>query len=107
MAYQGRIYKVLHTYEPANQSKLRELKRRLVAKYGDFLNQSHYPPYARAQAAQIGAIRRGEGELRYLWHSNDTSYQVELTWSRKLGIAIAYIATDLDIRQEEAQESLL
>jgi hypothetical protein len=107
MAFQGRIYKVLHTYEPANQSKLRELKRRLETKYGDFLNQSHYPPYARTQASQIGAIRRGEGELRYLWQSSLGSYRVELAWSRKLGISIAYIATELDRKQDQAQESLL
>ena len=107
MAFQGRIYKVLHTFEPANQSKLRELKRRLVAKYGDFLNQSQYPPYARTQTAQISAIRRGEGELSYIWQNSDGSYRVELAWSRKLGISIAYIAAELENKQRQAQESIL
>lgn len=34
MAYKGSIYKILHTYDPANRVKLKELRERLEAKYG-------------------------------------------------------------------------
>ena len=102
MAYQGRIYKVLHTFEPANQLKLKELRQRLEAKYGPYRDLSHYPGYARSLATQIGAIRRGDGELRHSWQSPDRSWRIELAWTRKLGISLAYLANELEARQREA-----
>jgi hypothetical protein len=105
MAYQGRIYKVLHTFEPASQVKLKDLRERLVTKYGDYRDRSYYPGYARTQASRIGAIRRGEGELRYAWQSNDASWRIELSWTRKLGISLAYLANELDREQQQAQDS--
>jgi hypothetical protein len=104
MAYQGRIYKVLHTFEPASQSKLKELLERLKSKYGAYLDRSHYPGYVRTQAARIGAIRRGEGELRYLWQSPAKDWNIELTWTRELGIALAYLANELNQTQMKALE---
>jgi hypothetical protein len=102
MAYQGRIYKILHTFEPANQLKLKELRQRLEAKYGPYRDLSHYPGYARSLATKIGAIRRGDGELRHSWQSQDGSWRIELAWTRKLGISLAYLANELDARQREA-----
>jgi len=105
MAYQGRIYKVLHTYEPASQTTLKELEKHLEGEYGPYRDQSHYPGYARAMASQIGAIRRGEGELKYVWQLPDEAWRIELTWTRKLGISLAYLANELDAKQREAAVS--
>ncbi|MEJ2466507.1 MAG: hypothetical protein P8045_12520 [Candidatus Thiodiazotropha sp.] len=105
MAYQGKIYKVLHTFEPASQSKLKELLERLESKYGAYRDSSHYPAYVRTQAARIGAIRRGEGELIYRWQSPDESWSVELSWTRRLGISLAYLANALDEKQQQALNS--
>jgi hypothetical protein len=102
MAYQGRIYKILHTYEPASQTTLKALLQQLEGKYGPYRDQSHYPGYARALASQIGAIRRGEGELVYVWQHPDEAWRIELTWTRKLGISLAYLVNDLDAKQREA-----
>lgn len=105
MAYQGRIYKILHTFEPASQIKLKELMQRLESKYGTHRDRSHYPPYAKTMASKIGAIRRGEGELRRSWQSADGSWRVELAWTRKLGISLAYLANELDERRRQKQDS--
>ena len=104
MAYQGRIYKVLHTYEPSSQIKLKELKERLESKYGTYRDLSHYPAYARSLAARIGSIRRGEGELRYLWRIPDEGWSVELSWTRKLGVSLAYLADELELQQQQAMD---
>lgn len=102
MAYQGRIYKVLQTYEPATQVQLKELQQRLEEKYGPFRDLSHYPAYARNRAAQIGAIRRGEGALKFIWQVPEQPWRIELEWTRALGISLAYLANDLDDAQEAA-----
>ncbi len=101
MAYKGRIYKVLRTFEPSSQVKLKDLRERLVSKYGDYRDRSIYPGYARTQASRIGSIRRGEGELQYVWRVPDGSWRVELAWTRKLGISLAYLANELDRQQQE------
>lgn len=102
MAYQGRIYKILHTFDPANRVKLKELRQRLESKYGAYRDHSQYPGYARTLASKIGSIRRGEGELNYVWQSPDGDWRVELSWTRKLGISLAYLVKELDSRQREA-----
>ena len=102
MAYQGRIYKILQTYEPATQVQFKELLERLEEKYGPHRDLSHYPGYARNRAAQIGAIRRGEGALKYLWQVADQPWRIELEWTRRLGISLAYLANDLDKTQSAA-----
>ena len=104
MAHKGRIYKILHTFEPTNRVKLKELRDRLEAKYGAYRDLSQYPGYARTLAAKIGAIRRGEGELNYIWQSPDANWTIELTWTRELGIALAYLANQLNQAQLEEME---
>jgi hypothetical protein len=105
MAYQGRIYKVLHTFEPTGRVKLKELRERLEAKYGAHRDLSQYPGYARSLASKIGAIRRGEGELSYLWQGPEGHWSVQLTWTRELGIALAYLANELNQNQLRAMQS--
>jgi hypothetical protein len=107
MAYQGRIYKVLKTYEPSNQVTLQRLQRSLSKKYGTHQDISHLPHYVRNMAGKIGAVRRGEGELRYLWQLPGSPWRIELVWTRKLGISLAYLVNALDQRQREADESSL
>ncbi len=102
MAYRDRIYKVLQTFEPANQVTLKDLNERLSEKYGPSEDLSLYPGYARTQSSKIAAIRRGEGELKYSWRSAELSWRVELGWTRKLGISLAYLANELDAQQQAA-----
>jgi hypothetical protein len=104
MAYQGRIYKILHTFEPTSRIKLKELRESLELKYGVYRDRSHYPGYARTLASKIGAIRRGEGELSYVWQSPGGEWNIELTWTRELGIALAYLAKELNLTQLQAME---
>ena len=104
MAYHGRIYKILHTFDPSNRVKLKELRERLEAKYGSYRELSQYPGYARTLASKIGAIRRGEGKLSHIWQSPDGNWSIELSWSRELGIALAYLANQLNQTQLEAME---
>ncbi|WP_316367992.1 hypothetical protein [Candidatus Thiodiazotropha sp. CDECU1] len=107
MAYQGRIYKVLQTYEPSSQVTLQRLQRTLGKKYGNPQDMSHLPNYVRNMAGKIGAVRRGEGELRYRWQLPGSPWRVELGWTRKLGISLAYLVNGLDQQQREADESSL
>ena len=60
--------------------------------------------YARSLAARIGSIRRGEGELRYLWQMADEGWSVELSWTRKLGVSLAYLADELELQQQQAMD---
>ncbi|MET0107975.1 MAG: hypothetical protein ABW084_03685 [Candidatus Thiodiazotropha sp.] len=107
MAFQGRIYKVLKTYDPSNQVTLQRLQRTLNDKYGKHRDISYLPKYARNMAGKIGAVRRGEGELKYRWQLPLSPWRVELTWTRKLGINLAYLVNALDRQQREADESSL
>ncbi|MCU7916637.1 MAG: hypothetical protein KZQ65_12315 [Candidatus Thiodiazotropha sp. (ex Gloverina cf. vestifex)] len=107
MAFKGQIYKVLHTYDPASQGTLKKLKERLEAKYGAYRDHSHYPAYARTKASRIGAVRRGEGELKHVWSSPEQVWRIELEWTRKLGVSLAYLANALDDEQREASDGNL
>lgn len=107
MAYQDRIYKVLKTYDPANQVTLQRLQRSLNKKYGSHQDISHLPNYVRNMAGKIGAVRRGEGELKYRWQPPGSPWRVELAWTRKLGISLAYLVNALDQQQRAAEESSL
>ena len=102
MAYKGIIYKIVHTYEPETLVTMKQLQRRLQREYGDYQDRSEYPEKTQNQSKQIGYIRRGEGELRYLWQPPGQSWRVELGWARKLGISLSYFVNELDAMQEEA-----
>ncbi|MCU7890897.1 MAG: hypothetical protein KZQ78_04465 [Candidatus Thiodiazotropha sp. (ex Ustalcina ferruginea)] len=107
MAYQGHIYKVLQTYDSPNQVTLQRIQRTLHKKYGNHQDMSVFPNYVRNIAGRIGAVRRGEGELRYRWQLPGSPWRVELAWTRKLGISLAYLANALDQQQREAGERSL
>jgi hypothetical protein len=107
MAYRNRIYKILRRYDPSNQVTLQRLQRSLSKKYGNHQDISQLPNYVRNMAGKIGAVRRGEGELRFRWQLPGSPWRVELTWTRKLGISLAYLANSLDKQQREADERSL
>ncbi|MET0026923.1 MAG: hypothetical protein ABW101_04750 [Candidatus Thiodiazotropha sp.] len=103
MAYRDHIYKILHTYEPGNQVTFKELQRHLQEKYGQPADQSVFPDYVRNMSGKIGAIRRGEGEMHLVWHPPGEAWHIELSWMRKPGISIAYLADELDAEQQKAR----
>ncbi|MBT2968634.1 MAG: hypothetical protein KME56_05025 [Candidatus Thiodiazotropha sp. (ex Ctena orbiculata)] len=105
MAFQDRIYKVLQSYDSPSQVALQRLLRRLGNKYGKPQDLGHFPNSMRNLTAKIGAVRRGEGELIYRWQPPGSAWRVELSWTRKLGISLAYLANALDRQQREAAET--
>ncbi|MDJ0806723.1 MAG: hypothetical protein QNJ78_07800 [Gammaproteobacteria bacterium] len=102
MSYKGIIYKILHTFEPETQATLKDLRRRLERKYGRFEDRSEYPEETENKARHMSFIRRGEGELKNVWQLPDQQWRVELGWSRKLGVSVAYYMNELDELQKEA-----
>ncbi|KRT55017.1 hypothetical protein [endosymbiont of Ridgeia piscesae] len=105
MAYKGRIYKVLRSYDPASYSTYRDLQQRLTRKYGTSEERSQFPERIRSRAARISAARRGEGEFLEIWSPPGQAWRVELSWSRKLGVTLAYLVNDLD-RQQKADHQI-
>jgi hypothetical protein len=103
MAYQGSIYKVLHTYEPTSQVTFKDLQRRLLEKYGKPQDRSHFPDYVRNLSGKISSIRRGEGEMKYVWQLPGEAWRVELAWMRKPGVSVSFIANELDAKQRDAR----
>ncbi len=103
MSYRDHIYKILRTYEPGNQVTFVELQRHLQEKYGQPADQSLFPDYVRNLSGKIGAIRRGEGQMQLVWHLPDEAWRIELSWTRKPGISIAYLANGLDAEQHNAR----
>ena len=101
MSYKGIIYKVLHTYEPVTPATMKDLRRRLQQKYGKFQDLSEYPEDTKNKARQVSYIRRGEGELKNIWQLPRQHWRVELGWTRKLGVSIAYYVNELDALQKE------
>jgi len=102
MAYKGVIYKVLHTYEPQTQATMKDLRRRLQRIYGNYQDLSEYPDNTKNKSRQISTIRRGDGELRNVWQLPGQPWRVELGWTRKLGVSIAFFINELDEMQKEA-----
>ncbi len=102
MSYKGIIYKVLHTYEPKTLATMKDLRRRLQRRYGNYQDLSEYPDNTKNKSRQISAIRRGEAELKNVWQLPGQHWRVELAWTRKLGISVAYYVNELDALQKEA-----
>jgi hypothetical protein len=103
MAFRQRIYKVVRRYRPATHLRFQELKALLMDKYGAGEEQSRYPPYVESRTARIAAIRRGEGKAAMLWRPSE-QWSVELSWTREMGVALSYIATQLDQQRAALME---
>jgi len=104
LAWRGRIYKVLRQYRIASQLRYEELYGILREKYGDGEDQSRFPAYAKTPGRRQIAIRRGEGRAAHVWPV-EGGWHIELSWSREMGLALAYIADDLDRQQSASQQS--
>jgi len=90
LSYKGGIYKVVRRYEPATRLRYEDLLDQLSAKYGKGRDQSRFPSYVRSQASRLGAIRRGDGLSRYVWRLADKHVTVSLSWTREMGVSLAY-----------------
>lgn len=98
MAYRGRIYKVVRAYRVATQLRYDDLYGLLKDKYGPGEDQSRFPEYASTSGRRLAAIRRGEGRAVHVWKPSD-AWHIELTWTRELGLALAYVADALDAQR--------
>ncbi len=100
MGFRNRIYKVLRQYQIASQLRYDELYRLLRDKYGAGEDRSRFPGYATTPGRKKNAIRRGEGMAVHVWEVSG-GWRVELAWTREMGLALAYVAEELD-RQQQA-----
>ncbi len=104
LAWRGRVYKVLRAYRIASQLHYEELYRLLRDKYGDGEDRSSFPASARTTGLKQIAIRRGEGQAAHFWQASE-GWHIELSWTREMGLALAYIADELDQAQTAAVQS--
>ena len=103
LAFRNRIYKVVRQYQPATQLRYEDLYNLLRGKYGPAEDRSEFPAYATTPGRRVGSIRRGDGRAVYYWKPADT-WHIELSWTREMGVALAYIDTALDRQQEASVE---
>ncbi|MEA3275234.1 MAG: hypothetical protein U9Q81_08095 [Pseudomonadota bacterium] len=101
LAFRGRIYKVVRRYRAATQLRYEDLYALLREKYGAGEDRSRFPPYATTASRKLSSIRRGDGRAVHYWKPTDT-WHVELSWTREMRLALAYIATDLAEQQQAA-----
>jgi hypothetical protein len=98
LAWRGSVYKVLREHRIASQLQYEDLYRLLREKYGEGQDQSSFPAYARTPGRKQISIRRGEGRAVHVWETG-LGWRIELSWTRETGLALAYIANDLDNQQ--------
>jgi len=103
MAHADRIYKVVKESRPATQLHFDELSLLLKEKYGEATDLSRFPYHARSSSARIVAIRRGEAQAIQEWRP-EGDWRVELSWTREMGVALSYIANDLEARFQQARQ---
>lgn len=104
LAWRGRLYKVVRVYRAASQLRYEELYRLLREKYGEGANHSYFPSTSRSPGRKQIAIRRGEGYAMHVWPLAQ-GWHPQLSWTRELGLALAYIADDLDREQSRNTDS--
>lgn len=104
LAWRGAIYKVLRDHRIASKLHYEDLYQILRRKYGEGEDRSSFPDDALTPGRKQIAIRRGEGRAVHVWQT-DAGWQVELSWTRETGLALAYIADALDEQQAAAMES--
>lgn len=101
LAWRGVVYKVLREHRIASQLRYEDLYLLLRDKYGAGEDRSSFPPDARTPGRKQIAIRRGEGRAVHVWEPG-AGWRIELSWTRETGLALAYIAEDLDAQQAAA-----
>ncbi|NEV64021.1 hypothetical protein [Thiorhodococcus minor] len=103
LAYKGRIYKVVRAYAISTQLRFDDIYNDLRQIYGDGEDHSRFPSYAKTPAARLASIRRGEGRATHRWDPT-LEWHIELSWTRELGVSLAYIATALDAERAAQAE---
>lgn len=103
LSFRGSIYKVLRRYRTATQLRYEDLYALLSGKYGPGEDRSRFPPYATTASRKLGSIRRGDGRAVHHWKPAEEWF-VDLTWTREMGLSLAYVATDLNNEQKAAAE---
>jgi len=103
MAHAGRIYKVVKESRPATQLHFDELSSQLSEKYGQATDRSRFPFHAKSRSSRIVAIRRGEAQALQEWRP-EPGWRIELSWTREMGVALTYIANELEARFKQALE---
>jgi hypothetical protein len=103
LAFRNAIYKVVRRYRAATQLRYEELYQVLRGKYGPGEDRSHFAASADTAGRRQAAIRRGEGRAVHHWKAAE-DWEVELSWTREMGLSLAYIATALDARQQAVAE---
>lgn len=106
LAFRSRIYKVLRRYRGATQLRYEDLYALLRSKYGLGEDRSKFPPYATTASRRLGSIRRGEGRAVHYWQPAE-DWHVELSWTREMGLSLAYVGTELNDEQKAAAEQRL
>jgi hypothetical protein len=105
LGYRNAIYKVVRRYRGATQLRFDELYQALRARYGAGEDRSEFPTYADTSGRRQAAIRRGDGRAVHAWVPSET-WHVELSWTREMGISVAYVATALDAEQRASAGGL-
>jgi hypothetical protein len=95
LGFSGRLYKVVRAFAVSTQLRYDETYAALYEIYGPGEDQSRFPDYATTPARRLAAIRRGEGRAVHIWTPAPT-WHIELSWTREMGLSLAYIATDLN-----------
>lgn len=106
MAFRGRIYKVVKEERPSTELHFKDMTAMLTGKYGQPEDHSRYPHYANSRGARMVAIRRGEAKAAMVWRP-EPGWHVELSWTRELGVALSYVADELDMQRRQAMEQRL
>jgi hypothetical protein len=101
LAFHGHIYKVVRQYHPATQARFDELSQWVSSKYGPPQDRSQFPHSADTKTTHIVSIRRGDGRALRVW-LNKEGWRLELSWTRELGVALSYIAEQLDAERQKA-----
>ncbi len=94
LGFTGRLYKVVRAFAVSTQLRYEETYAALRDIYGLGEDQSRFPEDAVTPARRLAAIRRGEGRALHVWKPLPT-WHIELSWTREMGLSLAYIATDL------------
>lgn len=104
LAFSSRIYKVVRAFSVSTQLRYEDTYAALRDKYGPGQDKSRFPDYATTPARRLASIRRGEGRALHVW-TPSPSWHVELSWTREMGLALAYIATELNSARAAQIES--
>lgn len=104
LAWRGAVYKVLREHRIASQLQYEDLYRLLREKYGEGEDRSSFPAYAHTPGRKQISIRRGEGRAVHVWETG-LGWHIELSWTRETGLALAYIANDLEHQQSATLKS--